>query len=216
LLTSEAQRHNMVAIQKNNSVLASIDLFATSPDQQQKTVDALSTLVQTIIQTQPGCVSGSVNRSLDQEKIMGYLQWKTEQAYADFIESQPGYSGFNLVDSHLYEVIVSKPDYADLTIQPGRLLHLGEFRLSPENQPRLVALEAEIPAIALQHPDLLCVNFHRSLDGTRTMNYGFWRTLENFSLLLTDDRFTPVREYWRELAENEFHVYEVASVFVDE
>ncbi len=104
---------------------------------------------------------------------MCYLQWKTEQAYIDSIESEQEYSGFNLLDSHVYEVVVSQPDDVDLTIKAGRLLHLGKFRLSPENQPRLVALEAEISPISLQHSDLLCVNFHRSLDETRIMNYGF-------------------------------------------
>lgn len=203
----------MVAIQKNNSLLASIDLFSTSPNQQQELVDRLSTYVQSIVKSQPECASSSVHRSLNGERVMCYLQWQTKQAYTDFMELQNGYSGFNVLDSHLYEVAVSQPDDADLTIKSGRLLHLGEFRLLPENQPRLVALEAEIPAISLQHPDLLCVNFHRSLDGTRTMNYGFWSTLDRFDRLLTEERFAPVRDYWRGLAENEFHVYEVASVF---
>jgi hypothetical protein len=202
----------MAAISKDNTLLASIDLFACVPDQQQ-VVSQLSRHVEMLVQTQPHCASGSIYRSLDGERAMAYLQWQTEQAYTDFIESEPGYAGFDLLDSHVYEVAVSQPEDADLTIQPGRLLHLGEFRMSPENQPRLVALEAQIPIVALQHPDLLCVNFHRSLDGTRTMNYGFWRTLERFSLLLTEDKFKPVREYWRDLAENEFHVYEVVSVF---
>lgn len=202
----------MVAIQKNNSLLASIDLFTTSSDQQLNLVENLSNQVQSIVQSHPSCASGSVNSSFDGERVMCYLQWQTEQAYTDFVESQ-GYSGFALLDSHLYEVAVSQPEDADLTIKSGRLFHLGEFRLLPENQPRLVELEAEIPAISLQHPDLLCVNFHRSLDGTRTMNYGFWSTLDHFDRLLTEDRFTPVRDYWRGLAENEFHVYQVASVF---
>jgi hypothetical protein len=203
----------MVSIQKNNALLASIDLFSTSPDKQQELTEELSDYVQSIVRSQPECVSGSMNRSLDGERVMCYLQWKTDQAYTDFMESEQGYSEFNLSDSHVYEVAVSKPDDADLTIEQGRLLHLGEFRLLPENQPRLVALEAEIPAISLQHPDLLCVNFHRSLDGTRTMNYGFWNTLEHFDKLLTEERFAPVRDYWRGLAENEFHVYEIVSVF---
>jgi hypothetical protein len=203
----------MIAIQKNNTLLASIDLFSTVPAEQQALIKKLSNRVQSIVRSQLECASGSVNRSLDGARVMCYLQWKTKQAYTDFMEPQQGYSGFDLVDSHIYEVAVSKPDDADLTIKPGRLLHLGEFRLLPENQPRLVALEAEIPAISLQHPDLLCVNFHRSLDETRTMNYGFWSTLEHFDKLLTEERFAPVRDYWRGLAENEFHIYEVVSIF---
>jgi hypothetical protein len=45
------------------------------------------------------------------------------------------------------------------------------------------------------------------------MKYGFWKTLDRFELILTDETFTSLREYWRGLAENEFHVYKVASVY---
>jgi hypothetical protein len=173
----------MAAISKNNALLSSIDLFAIAPENQHQTISKLCDTVQMLVETQPGCATGSINRSLDRERAMCYLQWETEQAYTDSIKSQAGYTGFDLLDSHIYEVAVSEPDDADLTIKPGRLLHIGAFCVLPENQPRLVALEAEIPAIFLQHPDLLCVNFHRSLDGTRTMNYGFWNTLERFDLL---------------------------------
>jgi hypothetical protein len=41
------------------------------------------------------------------------------------------------------------------------------------------------------------------------MNYGFWRSLDNFELLIKDPKFAPVREYWQGLSENEFHLYEV-------
>ncbi|HEY9637530.1 MAG TPA: hypothetical protein V6D14_29305 [Coleofasciculaceae cyanobacterium] len=44
------------------------------------------------------------------------------------------------------------------------------------------------------------------MDGTRAMNYGQWRTLENFELLLKEPKYASVREYWQGLAENEFHL----------
>ncbi|MBD2256038.1 antibiotic biosynthesis monooxygenase [Pseudanabaena sp. FACHB-2040] len=203
----------MAAICKTNELLTSIDLFKTASKDQQDTIAQLSNYVSRLTKTQSGCVSGSIHRSIDGERAMCYLQWQKEQYYTDFNKSQSGYKELDLLDTHLYEVAVSKPDDADLTIQPGRLLHLGEFRLLPENQPRLIALEAEIPEISLQHPDLLSVNFHRSLDGTRTMNYGFWSNFDRFDLLLKEERFKPVRDYWQGLAENEFHLYEVAGVF---
>ncbi|WP_238360649.1 hypothetical protein [Iningainema tapete] len=70
-------------------------------------------------------------------------------------------------------------------------------------------MERENVAIALLHPDLISANFHRSLDGTRTVNYGQWRSLENFEALLKEPKYAPVREYWQGLAENEFHLYSV-------
>jgi hypothetical protein len=204
----------MVAIQKYNALLSSIGLFATTPTQQAALVDQLSVFAQSLVLEQPnnGCASGSIHSSLDGERAMCYLQWSNADAYHHFMRQQ-GYV-LPALDSNLYEVAVSEPDDADLSIAVGRLMHLGEFRLNKaQDQARLVELEATIPAVALQHPYLLCVNFHRSLDGTRTMNYGFWQTLDRFERLLTDETFTPLREYWRGLAENEFHVYQVASVY---
>lgn len=40
------------------------------------------------------------------------------------------------------------------------------------------------------------------------MNYGQWRTLDNFEELLKP-KYRPISEYWQGLAENEFHLYEV-------
>ncbi len=74
---------------------------------------------------------------------------------------------------------------------------------------RLVELEREYVGIGLDHPDLLSANFHRSLDGTHTVNYGQWRSLDNFEWVLKDPKYAPLNEYWRGLAENEFHLYEV-------
>jgi hypothetical protein len=175
----------MVAIQKYNALFSSIGLFATTPTQQ-------AALAQSLVLEQPnsgsGCASGSVHSSLDGERAMCYLQWSSADAYHQFMRQQ-GY-GLPVLDSNLYEVAVSEPDDADLSIAVGRLMHLGEFRLyNAQDQARLVELEAAIPAVALRHPDLLCVNFHRSLDGTRTMNYGFWKTLDRFERLLIDETF---------------------------
>jgi hypothetical protein len=72
---------------------------------------------------------------------------------------------------HLYEVVISKPEGASLLIKKGDLIHLGEFKVKPEDQLRLIELERENVSVALEHPDLLSASFHRSLDGTRTMNY---------------------------------------------
>jgi len=43
----------MVAIQKNNALLASIDLFSTSPDKQQELVKKLSNYVQSVVSALP-------------------------------------------------------------------------------------------------------------------------------------------------------------------
>ena len=148
-------------------------------------------------------------------RVLNYAQWQSEEDYKAFINSSEVQSqgaklaNFHLLDSHVYEVAISVPEDATLKIAEGGLIHLAEFKVKPENQQRLVELEREYVGIGLQHPDLMSANFHRLLDGTRTVNYGQWRSLDNFEQLLKDPKYESVREYWQGLAENEFHLYEV-------
>lgn len=146
---------------------------------------------------------------------MNYAQWKTEEDYQAFLKNAEvqakgnKLSKFQLHESHFYEVAVSRPDNANLTIAKGGLIHLAEFRGVPENQRRLVELEKEFVGVGLQNPGLSSANFHRSLDGVHTVNYGQWRSFADFEQLLKDPKYKPLNEYWQGIAENQFHLYEV-------
>lgn len=205
----------MPAIAKNNDVVTVIVIFSVEPERQQELVDSIVEFVETAVKQQPGFVSASIHKSLDGIRVMNYAQWKSQEDYEAFVHNSEvqslgaKLSEFPKPDSHLYEVVVSVPEDATLKISTGGLIHLAEFRVKPENQQRLVELEQENVVIALDHPDLISANFHRALDGTRTINYGQWRSLENFEVLLKEPKYTPLSEYWRGLAENEFHLYEV-------
>ncbi len=206
----------MPTIAKNNDVITVIVIFAVEPERQQELVDTIREFVETGVKHQPGFVSSSIHKSLDGMRVMNYAQWKSQEDYQAFVNNSQlqalgkKLSQFDLRDSHIYEVVISVPDDATLKISQGGLIHFAEFWVKPENQQRLMELERENVLIALDHPDLLSANFHRSLDGTRTVNYGQWRTLENFDLLLKEPKYKPLNEYWQGLAENEFHLYEVA------
>ncbi len=205
----------MPTIAKNNDVITVIVIFAVEPERQQELIDTIVEFLETAVKHQPGFVSASIHKSLDGVRVMNYAQWKSQEDYEAFANNSEmrlqgaKLSNFHLLDSHVYEVVISKPENAKLKISKGGLIHLAEFRVKPENQQRLVELERENVAIGLQHPDLLSANFHRSLDGTRTVNYGQWRSLDNFEVLLKDPKYAPLSEYWRGVAENEFHLYEV-------
>jgi len=197
-------------------VITVIIIFAVEPERQQELVETIAEFAETAVKYQPGFVSSSVHKSLDGVRVMNYAQWKSLEDYHTFIHNPQvqalgakKLSNFHLLDSHIYELAISVPEDATLKIAKGDLIHYAEFRVKPENQQRLVDLERENVAIALQHPDLVSANFHRSLDATRTSNYGQWRTLDNFDSLLKEPKYASVREYWQGLAENEFHLYEV-------
>lgn len=205
----------MPTITKQNDVITVIFSLAVEPERQQELIDLIIDALETTTKHQPGFVSASLHKSLDGVRVMNYAQWRTQTEYETFAQSPQDQaigaklSQFQLLDSHIYEVSISKPDDAPLKIAKGDLIHFAEFRVKPENQQRLIELERENVVLALEHPDLVSANFHRSLDGTRTANYGQWRSLNNFEALLKEPKYESVREYWKGLAENEFHLYEV-------
>lgn len=192
-----------------------IIIFSVEPERQQELVDTIVEFVETAVKHQLGFVSSSIHKSLDGVRVMNYAQWKSQEDYKAFANNSKvqslgaKLSEFPRPDLHLYEVAVSLPEDATLKISKGDLIHLAEFRVKPENQHRLVELERENVVIAMDHPDLISANFHRSLDGVRTVNYGQWRSLANFELIVKEPKYAPLSEYWRGLAENEFHLYEV-------
>jgi quinol monooxygenase YgiN len=156
----------MPTIAKNNDVITVIVIFAVEPERQQELIDTIVEFLETAVKHQLGFVSASIHKSLDGVRVMNYAQWKSQEDYEAFannseIRSQGAkLSNFHLLDSHIYEVVISKPENAKLKISKGGLIHLAEFRVKPENQQRLVELERENVAIGLQHPDLLSANFH--------------------------------------------------------
>lgn len=205
----------MPVIAKNNDVITVIVIFAVEPAKQQELVDTIIEFLETTVKQQPGFVSSSIHKSIDGVRIMNYAQWKTQEDYQAFVNKVEvqakgnKLAKFQLHESHVYEVAISKPDDANLTISKGGLIHLAEFRVAPENQQHLVELEKEYVGVGLQNPGLLSANFHRSLDGVHTVNYGQWSSFAEFEELLKDPKYKPLSEYWQGIAENQFHLYEV-------
>ena len=119
-------------------------------------IDALETTTK----HQPGFVSASLHKSLDGTRVFNYAQWRAQAEYERFAQSPEDQaigarlSQFQLLDSHVYEVSISKPDDASLKIATGDRIHFAEFRVKPENQQQLIDLERENVTIALQHLDL--------------------------------------------------------------
>ena len=205
----------MPTIAKNNDVITVIIIFAVEPERQQELVDTIIEFLETGVKQQPGFVSSSIHKSIDGVRVMNYAQWQSLEDFKAFANNPEmrsltaKLSKFNMLDSHVFEVAISQPEDATLKITKGGLIHLAEFRVKPENQQRLVELEREYVGIGLENTGLMSANFHRSLDGTRTMNYGQWRSFADFEELLKDPKYKPLSEYWQGLADNEFHLYEV-------
>ncbi|NEP57641.1 MAG: antibiotic biosynthesis monooxygenase [Symploca sp. SIO2G7] len=212
----------MPTIATNNELITVIVLFRVEPEQQQKLIEAIASFLATV-KTQPGFVSASIHKSLDGLKVANYAQWRSIEDYEAFLQNSEvqalgaKLSEFPQPDSQIYEVVSSDSKVGTPKISPGGyLVHFAEFRLQPENQPRMVKLAKEHVEKAMELPGLISANFHRSLDGTRVINYGQWLNQDAIEELRKQPGFGSQSPYWEGIAENEFHLYEVVLTTSDE
>lgn len=112
----------MPAIAKHNEVITAIFSLATEPSRQQELIDLMIDALETTTKHQPGFVSASFHKSLDGTRVFNYAQWRTQAEYEAFAQSPQEQAigaklaRFQLLDSHIYEVAIAKPDDATLKI----------------------------------------------------------------------------------------------------
>jgi heme-degrading monooxygenase HmoA len=87
------------------------------------------------------------------------------------------------------------------------------FTVAPERQQDLLdQLTAATDQVMNKLPGFVSANLHRSLDGTRVVNYAQWRSRADFEAMLRNpDAGAHMREIAK-IASAEPHLYEVAYV----
>lgn len=216
----------MIQIDRSNTVIVGLDLFAVAERHQ-------SALIESIVQdqipiwvTNPYFVSVSIHRSLDGVRVFTYSQWNPQFDYRS-LPHPISFNEFFPPDSRLLDVVVSRATSTEIEITTNGSLdslgnekskpitHLAEFRMIPTNQPEMIRrASAEIERAMKHSPGLISATFHRSLDGTRMFNYGQWQSQEAFESILKQPGFNPEQPYWQGLARNEFHLYHVVHTQV--
>lgn len=89
------------------------------------------------------------------------------------------------------------------------------FTVKPEEQQRLVDVLAEAASTMKRIHGYVSSNLHKSLDGTKVVNYVQWRRREDFEAMLKNPEAAPhMREAARIAEKYEPDLYEVS--FVDE
>lgn len=117
---------------------------------------------------------------------------------------------FDTPDSHVYEIVTSESKVGTPRIREGEYtVHFAEFSMQPENQPKMIELAKEHIKPAMKQPGLISATFHRSLDGTRVINYGHWQDRKAIEELVKQPGFGKEKPYWDGIADNEYHLYEV-------
>lgn len=205
----------MATITTKNEVLTVIIIFSVEPKRQQQLIDAIVEFLETVKQ-QPGFVSANIHKSIDGVKVANYAQWRSQEYYNNFLNNAKIQSKaaklreFSPPDINVYEVVISESKVGIPQIKPRQYLtHFAEFRMQPANQPRMIELAQENVNKAMELPGLISANFHRSLDGTRVINYGQWLDRESIENLKKQPGFGSDSPYWEGIAENEHHLYEV-------
>jgi quinol monooxygenase YgiN len=208
----------MAILSLDNNLTTVIIIFTVKPEQQQELINTIKEFLATV-KTQPGFVSANLHKSLDGVKVANYAQWDSMEAYEAFrknTEVQAKASKlfeFDTPDSHVYEIVTSESKIGTPEIKPGEYtVHFAEFSMQPDNQPKMVELAKEHIKPAMAQPGLISATFHRSLDGTRVINYGQWSDAKAIKELVKQPGFSKDKPYWEGVADNEYHLYEVVSI----
>ena len=208
----------MTTLSLDNKLTTVIIIFSVEPSQQDELITAIKEFLE-VVKTQPGFVSANLHQSIDGLKVANYAQWESIEVFQafrdnDYVqEKAQKLFTFDRPDSHVYKIVASESKVGTPQIKEGEYtVHFAEFTMNPENQPQMVELAKEHVKPAMEQPGLISATFHRSLDGTRVINYGQWSDSNAIAELTKKPGFSKAAPYWEGIADNEYHLYEVVHV----
>ncbi|PZV15107.1 MAG: hypothetical protein DCF20_11910 [Pseudanabaena sp.] len=186
-----------------NGLLAEFAIFPVEPDYQAKLVEQTIQNVASVLKQNTGFVSGIVLRSRDGLRVTSYVQWDSQESY---VATQP-FIDFAVPDIHLFEIFAEEPKASELNLSSGMdgLINFGIFKMKqPENQARFIELFREALVMVSGQAGLISTHAHRSLDGWRCINFGHWRSVQEFTAMDTNRPFSPLFGEMLALANNEY------------
>ena len=205
----------MTTLSLDNKLTTVIIIFVVEPFQQNDLIAAIKEFSETV-KTQAGFVSANLHKSLDGVKVANYVQWSSMaefEAFRNNTEVQKKAEKlftFDQPDYHVYEIVTSESKVGTPQIKEDEyIVHFAEFSMKPANQPKMIELAKEHIKPAMKQPGLISATFHRSLDGTRVINYGQWENESAIAELTKKPGFSKTKPYWEGIAENEYHLYKV-------
>jgi heme-degrading monooxygenase HmoA len=193
----------MPIVSKSNGLLAEFVIFPSELNNQAKLVEQAIQNIESVLKHNAGFSSGTVLRSHDGLRVTSYAQWTNQESY---VATQP-FVDFAVPDVHLFEIFAEEPEGSELHLSSGMdgLINFGIFKMKqPENQPRFMELFREALAMVSGQAGLISTHAHRSLDGWRCINFGHWRSLEEYTAMDTNRPFSPLFGEMLDLANNEY------------
>ena len=89
---------------------------------------------------------------------------------------------------------------------------INVFTVEPENQQRLVDIFVEAGHMMSKRAGFISANIHKSLDGTRVINYVQWRSKEDFEAISNSPETMVHFDEIKKLAKGNTSFYEVCAV----
>jgi heme-degrading monooxygenase HmoA len=186
-----------------SGLLAEFAIFPVEPERQANLVELVIQQIESSLQNQPGFISATVLRSRDELRVTSYLQWRDADSYQT---TQP-VPAFAAPDVRLYEIFAAEPSGSQLQLFPGMegLINFGIFKMKqPTNQTRFLELFGQALQMVAGQPGLISTHAHRSLDGWRCINFGHWRSLEDYAAMDANRPFSPLFGEMLDLSDNEY------------
>jgi heme-degrading monooxygenase HmoA len=177
-------------------------LYTVAERHQLGLVDALKEQIKSW-KSNPCFVSASVHQSLNGLRVTSYVQWADQESYV----ATPPIADFAVPDVHLFEIFAAEPKGSELHLSQNMdgLINFGIFKMKqPENQPRFIDLFRQALEMMSGQVGLISTHAHRSLDGWHCINFGHWRSLEEFTAMDSNRPFSPVFGEMLGLADNEY------------
>jgi quinol monooxygenase YgiN len=88
------------------------------------------------------------------------------------------------------------------------------FSVEPSNQERLIKILEKATEDVMQHlPGFVSANIHRSLDGTKVVNYAQWKNKQAFEDMLQNPEAQIHMNESLSVSLAEPHLYQVVSVY---
>jgi heme-degrading monooxygenase HmoA len=193
----------MPIVNKANGLLAEFAIFPVVPESQASLVERIIQNIESTLKHNIGFSSGTVLRSRDGLRVTSYVQWAKQESY---VASQP-FTDIAVPDIHLFEIFAAEPKDSELQLSPSMdgLINFGIFKMKrPENQSRFIELFRQALEMVSGQAGLISTHAHRSFDGWRCINFGHWRSLEEFTSMDTNRPFSPIFGEMLDLADNEY------------
>lgn len=160
---------------------------------------------------QPGFRGGVVLASRDHNRVSVYV--RTDTSRIGSVEPAAGVVeragvAHRTLDRRAFDLVWRDGHEKPAVVSPSHspIVHFGLFAVLDDQADVLQQRIEAMAPLSLGTPGLISVNFHRSHDDQRFVNFGTWTTLADMAKLLDQPGFKDNAVYWAGLAlfENDY------------